>query len=267
MNRRFRQTDDCEELNIWPAFTDLMSNAFMILLLFLLIVIVKSVLSARNLEPLLISLAGNKHQVADYARKIEILQAKVNKTEQLEQQVASLQKQLHSAKQLTDTPPIILIKDEGAYRFESGSAELPQPMYKYVWTKIVPEIEQKTKEYNINTVEIIGHTDGQANGGTISNLDQNLENVATGSLPVRNLKAGSNADLGLMRSLELVRVLRYIQTKEGRLKGLKFRAYSAAQLILPSGEFALPTSAQQEDSTRRRIEIRFTRLGEVTEVK
>lgn len=140
-------------------------------------------------------------------------------------------------------------------------------MYKYIWMKIVPEIERKTREYNINTVEIIGHTDGQVNGSAISNLDQNLEEVASGGLPVRNLKAGSNADLGLMRSLELVRVLRYIQTKEGRLKGLKFRAYSAAQLTLPNGEFALVPIARQEDSTRRRIEIRFTRLGELTEVK
>jgi hypothetical protein len=70
-----------------------------------------------------------------------------------------------------------------------------------------------------------------------------------------------------MRALELVRVLRYIQKKEGRLKGLQFRPYSAAQLILPNGEFVSPSSDRKEDSTRRRIEIRFTRLGEVREVK
>lgn len=218
MNRRSRHTDYNEDLNIWSAFTDLMSNAFMILLFLLLIVSVKYTVSQ----------ISNKN---------------------------------------TRTPPIIIIKDEGAYRFASGSAELPQPMYNYIWTKIVPEIERKTKEYNINTVEIIGHTDGQANGSAISNLDQNLENVANSDVPIQNLKAGSNADLGLMRSLALVRVLRYIQTKEHRLQGLKFRAYSAAQLILPSGEFAQPSIAHQEDATRRRIEIRFTRLGEVTEVK
>jgi outer membrane protein OmpA-like peptidoglycan-associated protein len=218
MPRRSQNHHYNEDLNIWSAFTDLMSNAFMILLFLLLIVSVKYTVSQ----------ISNKN---------------------------------------TRTPPIILIKDEGAYRFASGSAELPQPMYNYIWTKIVPEIERKTKEYNINTVEIIGHTDGQANGSAISNLDQNLENVANGDVPIQNLKAGSNADLGLMRSLALVRVLRYIQTKEHRLQGLKFRAYSAAQLILPSGEFAQPSIAHQEDATRRRIEIRFTRLGEVTEVK
>ncbi len=253
MNRRYRHTDSHEDLNIWPAFTDLMSNAFMILILFLLITIVKSAISQKNLQQPL--------------SNIEDLQLKANKTNELEQQVTSLQRQLHSVKQLTDTPPIILIKDEGAYRFASGSADLPQPMYHYIWTKIVPEIERETKQYNINTVEVIGHTDGQVNGSGTSNLDLNLENIASGNLPVQNLKAGSNADLGLMRSLALVRVLRYIQTKEGRLQGLKFRAYSAAQLILPNGEFAPPPTSRQEDSTRRRIEIRFTRLGEVTFVK
>lgn len=64
---------------------------------------------------------------------------------------------------------------------------------------VVPEIELHTKEYNINTVEIIGHTDGQANGKVGSNLDQTLESVANNGLPISNLKAGSNADLGLMR--------------------------------------------------------------------
>lgn len=267
MNRRSRHTDLNEDLNIWSAFTDLMSNAFMILILFLLLTIVKSAISQNNLEQTLSDLGNNKDKAVELAKKIEDLQAKANKTNELERQIASLQQQLQSVNQLTGAPPIILIKDEGAYRFASGSAELPQPMYNYIWTKIVPEIERKTKEYNINTVEVIGHTDGQANGSAISNLDQNLENVASGGLPVYNLKAGSNADLGLMRSLALVRVLRYIQTKEHRLQGLKFRAYSAAQLILPSGEFAQPSIAHQEDATRRRIEIRFTRLGEVREVK
>jgi hypothetical protein len=68
-----------------------------------------------------------------------------------------------------------------------------------------------------------------------------------------------------MRALAVVRLLRDIQTQNGRLKGLKFRAYSAAQLILPNGDFA-PVN-RTPDATRRRIEIRFTRLGEPIQVK
>ncbi|MEY3401687.1 MAG: hypothetical protein RLZZ86_1302 [Cyanobacteriota bacterium] len=214
MARRSRYTEYNEDLNVWPAFTDLMSNAFMILVLFLFLTIIISQISG---------------------------------------------------KKSTDTPPIIVIKDEGAYRFASGSAEISQEMLNYILKQIVPEIETRTKEYGINVVEIIGHTDGQANGQVTSNLDVNLENVVSGNIPVGNLQAGSNADLGLMRALSVVKALRDIQTKENRLSGLSFRAYSAAQLILPNGQFA--AIARQDDVTRRRIEIRFTRLGEVQEVR
>ncbi|AFZ30213.1 hypothetical protein Glo7428_1655 [Gloeocapsa sp. PCC 7428] len=161
-------------------------------------------------------------------------------------------------------PPILVIEDEGAYRFASGSAEIPPAMNAYIKNKIVPEIERNTKEYQINVVEIIGHTDGQGNGNATNNLDQNLEKVANASIPVSQLKAGSNADLGLMRALAVVRILHDLQSK-GQLKGLKFRAYSAAQLILPDGNFA--SVNRKPDATRRRIEIRFTRPGEPIKVK
>ena len=130
---------------------------------------------------------------------------------------------------------------------------------------MVDEIESNAKAYQIDVVEVIGHTDGQPNGGIYSNLDENLVKVARGQIPTQNLHAGSNADLGLMRALELVRVLRSIQQQGSRLKGLEFRAYSAAQLISPTGE--LTTSNKQSDPKRRRIEIRFTRLGKVTNVQ
>ena len=68
-----------------------------------------------------------------------------------------------------------------------------------------------------------------------------------------------------MRALELVRALRFIQQQETRLKGLEFRAYSAAQLISPKG--GVTPINQQSDPKRRRIEIRFTRLGKVTNVQ
>jgi hypothetical protein len=41
------------------------------------------------------------------------------------------------------------------------------------------------------------------------------------------LKAGSNADLGLMRSLAVVKELLKIQ-KQNKMPGVQFRAYSAA---------------------------------------
>ena len=219
MRHRSRSIDSNEDLNIWPAFTDLMSNAFMILILLLSLALVKSLISNASSE----------------------------------------------TKTPIGAPPILVIEDKGAYRFASGSAEIPQPMSTYIWSKIVPEIERKTKEYRINVVEVIGHTDGQANGSKNSNLDLNLEKVASAKEPVSSLHSGSNADLGLMRALAVVRVLRDIQTKNGKMKKIKFRAYSAAQLILPNGDFA--SLNRNPDATRRRIEIRFTRPGKPIKVK
>ncbi|MBD2569018.1 flagellar motor protein [Anabaena lutea] len=244
MARRSRYTEYNEDLNVWPAFTDLMSNAFMILVLFLFLTIIISQLTKKPPQ--------NSVNLAV-------------KVKQLEQQIKYLKAQIKPQKQLTDTPPIIIIKDEGDYRFASGSAEIPLKMSNYILRQIVPEIENRTKQYGINVVEIIGHTDGQPNGNLTSNLDLNLENIVSGNLPVGKLQAGSNADLGLMRALSVVKVLRDTQKKEGKLSGLSFRAYSAAQLILPNGQFA--GIARKEDVTRRRIEIRFTRLGEVREVR
>jgi flagellar motor protein MotB len=222
MRQRSRQINSYEELNIWSAFTDLMSNTFMIAILFLLLAIIKSTIAQITLDK-------------------------------------------HTGNLPTSAPPIIVIEDNEAYRFASGSAEIPPSMIAYIKNKIVPEIDRNTKLYKINVVELIGHTDGQVNGGGTSNLDLNLEKVAHAKESVNNLQSGSNADLGLMRALSVVRLLQDIQTQTGRLKGLKFRAYSAAQLILPNGDFA--TTSRQADASRRRIEIRFTRLGEVTKVK
>ena len=204
MARRRQVNDYHEELNISTAFTDLMSNAFMILLLFLLLFIMRSFIN--------------------------------------------------------QTPPIILIPDDPKHRFDSGSAIINPSFYNYIATKIFPEIERASKQYNIDVIEVIGHTDGQPNGNIASNLDLNLENVARGGLELEKLQAGSNADLGLMRALAVVQQLRNIQVKDKKLPGLSFRAYSAAQLILPSGEFA--PVVRESDQNRRRIEIRFTRLGE-----
>jgi flagellar motor protein MotB len=213
MVRHSRYLDRQEDLNVWPAFTDLMANAFMIFGLLLLLATLKSASSQIN-------------------QKI---------------------------------PPIIIIEDEKSYRFASGSAEIPPQMDNYIREKIVPEIEKNAQQYRINVVEVIGHTDGQPRSTLESNLDLNIEKAASGEMPVTSLEAGSNADLGLTRAVAVVRVLRDLQSQPGRLKGLNFRAYSAAQLILPNGKFA--SVDREPDQTRRRIEIRFTRLGTLTKVK
>jgi len=50
MPRRFRETNDSEFLDVFPAFTDLMSNAFMILSLFLLLALIEAYRLNHNLS-------------------------------------------------------------------------------------------------------------------------------------------------------------------------------------------------------------------------
>lgn len=248
MGRHSRHSESSEDLNIWSAFTDLMSNAFIILSLFLLLTIVRSVLLKSASEATETRVIQLNKQVANLQKE---LQQKNNQVTELEVQINRLK-----------SPPLIVIRDSQERKFESGSAELSKGLRRFIEADLVNKIEGQAKEYNGYVVEVIGHTDGQVNNQSFSNLDEILEKVASGSEPISNLKPGSNADLGLMRALAVVKVLQDIQRSRGRLKGLKFRAYSAAQLFLPQQGGYAPIN-RNSDETRRRIEIRFTPPGKV----
>ena len=131
-------------------------------------------------------------------------------------------------------------------------------MKKYVREKVIPEIEKTIKEKKgaIDFIQVIGHTDGQANN-KVSNLDQNIEAIANGKNTINTLNPGSNADLGLMRALAVIQEIQ----KTKRFNNIKFRAYSAGQLYLSSGDLA-PVN-RKADETRRRIEIRFIPPGKI----
>ena len=277
--RSRRNIEKLEDFNVWPAFADLMSNSFMIVSFLLLLAILKPLVSIASLrateETLRKELAEASSRSVSAERQVLLLEGTVSSLEQSNQRLTAqnqglasqnqnLQVKLEDELKTPKAPPIIVIQDTGEYQFQSGSAQLPNALGTYVRNSLVPEIEANAAQYKIDVVEVIGHTDGQPNNGG-SNLDRNLENVAAGRTPVGNLAPGSNADLGLMRALAVVQILQDIQKKENRLKGLEFRPYSAAQLVLPTG--GLAGSDRNPDAKRRRIEIRFTRLGKVTNVE
>lgn len=203
MKRRTYYRNESEELNVFPAFTDLMTNAFMILSLFLL---------------------------------MALLQAQY------------LNRKLQAA------APIIIDEQSGNFKFKSGSAELNSDLKNYISQVIIPNIESITKTHDIEFIQVIGHTDGQGID-SVGNLDKMLEKVANREVSVTTLKAGSNADLGLMRALAVIQEIKKVE----QLKKIEFRAFSAAQLYLPSGELASLDRKNNED--RRRIEIRFIPPG------
>ncbi|MDJ0899002.1 MAG: flagellar motor protein [Xenococcus sp. MO_188.B8] len=275
-----------KNLNIWPSFTDLMANAFMIISLFLLLALFKSLFLKYTAEETEINLDASKQQVRILKRQVAALENELsnrntvisnrnNTIDRLSKTSSNLQALLQSSNErieivtaenqrLKSAPPVVLIQDSGEYQFASGSASLPEELQSYITTDLVNLIEQISQQNNLYVVEIIGHTDGQVNFNSFSNLDQQLEAVAQGKKSINSLTPGSNADLGLMRSLEVVKKLQEVQ-KQGRLPGVEFRAYSAAQLQLPSGEFA--SENRQPNARRRRIEIRFSPLGKAETIR
>jgi len=210
MSRRTYYRDEDKSVDVYPAFTDLMSNAFMILSLFLLLALFQSYNLISKLEE-----ANRKLQTAT---------------------------------------PIVIDEKSGKFKFQSGSAELNPALKTYIRQRIIPAIETITKDREIDFIQVIGHTDGQEIQKT-SNLDKNIESVASRKQSVKMLVPGSNTDLGLMRALAVVQEIE----STGKLKNVKFRAFSAGQLYLPSGKLAAVN--RDADASRRRIEIRFIPPG------
>ena len=287
VKRRFLVPEaNSNNLNIWPSFTDLMANAFMIISLFLLIALFKSLFLKYTAEETEINLDVSEKKARILKRQVvalenelksrnNIISDKNNTIDRLKRTSSNLQALLQNSderieiieaenRRLKSAPPVVVIQDSGEYQFASGSASLPVELRSYIATDLVNLIEEISQQNNLYVVEIIGHTDGQVNFNSVSNLDQQLEAVAKGQKPINSLTPGSNADLGLMRSLEVVKQLQAAQ-KQGRLAGVKFRAYSAAQLQLPSGEFA--SENRRPNARRRRIEIRFSPLGKAETIR
>ncbi len=281
--RKIRSYEATESLNVWPSFTDLMANAFMIISLFLLLALFKSLFLKYTAQETKQSLSDTERQVRLLQREIATLENELGEStsnvRQLKKASSELQRLLLNSneqsrsredilqsqiKRLKSAPPVVVIQDSGGYQFDSGSANLPQELKSYITKDLVNRIEKISQQRNLYVVEIIGHTDGQVNFGG-GNLDQQLEKVAQGKEPVDSLKPGSNADLGLMRALEVVKELQTVQEQTGKLKGVQFRAYSAAQIQLPNGDFAQVN--RQGDPNRRRIEIRFSPLGKAETVQ
>ncbi len=281
--RKIRSYEAVENLNVWPSFTDLMANAFMIISLFLLLALFKSLFLKYAADQTEQNLSDTERQVRLLQRELATIENELGEStsdvRQLRKTSSELQKLLLDSNQrsqnridflesriqrLQSAPPVVVIQDSGGYQFDSGSAKLPDNLKDYITMDLVDRIERVSQERNLYVVEIIGHTDGQVNFGS-GNLDRQLEAVAQGKQPIDTLKPGSNADLGLMRALEVVKQLQSVQEKTGRLEGVEFRAYSAAQIQLPTGDFS--PASRQPDASRRRIEIRFSPLGKAETIR
>jgi outer membrane protein OmpA-like peptidoglycan-associated protein len=152
-----------------------------------------------------------------------------------------------------EKPPLLRLTEKESFRFGTGSYAL-NPQFKAALDSRLPWIQEQIKKYRIDSVEVIGHTDGQPSPGS-SNLDLLLPKA--GSSPnLKGYQSGSNTDLGLLRALA---VSNYLKGKlaESGIKDITMRPYSAGSLIAIDGAYTPADTKDRAD--RRRIELRFTR--------
>jgi flagellar motor protein MotB len=150
-------------------------------------------------------------------------------------------------------PPIIRMSEADGYFFKSGSAELSPGFQETLLTKTPIEILNYIRKYDVDIIEVVGHTDERPIGlRQFSNLDRDLLPVLKSEAGVISLVPADNAGLGLARAVAVVSVLR----QSPLLAGYKLIPLSGAQLVNTDETLAIspsPGDIQQ----RRRIEIRL----------
>lgn len=173
-------------------------------------------------------------------------------------------------RQLHDQPPNIQFSEQKEdYKFGSGSSSMGSKFidglrnneFKQLANEIIAR--QNEGRVKVDTLEIIGHTDGLPFSGG-GNLDQGLPNVLVGTGKISTLFPGSNNDLGLLRALAVREQWEDFISEHAEnkiLRSIEIRCYSAGQTILPYPQGSPDAEDFRHDDARaRRIEMRLTRL-------
>ena len=148
-------------------------------------------------------------------------------------------------------PPIINLSEAGGYYFATGSAELTPSFATELRTLVTDKLLEIAEAYDVDVIEVIGHTDEQPVNRSASNLDRSLASVTTGG-SAGVLQWADNAGLGLARALSVVERL----SADPRLKSFRILPLSAAQLINTDGRIT-HWDNHGDVRERRRIEIRM----------
>lgn len=149
-------------------------------------------------------------------------------------------------------PPIIRLSDADKNSFTVGSAELAPDFEKKIREIIIPQLLSMSKEYQVDVIEVVGHTDEQPISSRVSNLDKELLSVFRGEREIKTLVPADNAGLGLTRAVAVVEALR----KDKSLDHLRILPLSGAQLI-QLNETLSKGAIKADERERRRIEIRL----------
>jgi flagellar motor protein MotB len=151
-----------------------------------------------------------------------------------------------------DWPPMINLSEAGGYYFATGSADLTPEFATALASVVVNRLLQIADEFDVDVIEVIGHTDEQPVTNRVSNLDRTLAPVTLGETPAGVLQWADNAGLGLARALAVVKVL----ATDPRLRAFRILPLSGAQLI-GTDQRLTRWDGQGDVRERRRIEIRM----------
>jgi outer membrane protein OmpA-like peptidoglycan-associated protein len=170
-------------------------------------------------------------------------------------------------------PPIITLSEAGGFYFKTGSAELSAPFRGALLTTIPDDIYRNIQKYDVDVIEVVGHTDEQAFGVRPtapsapiadassppvmpvrqSNLDRFLPTILRDGGDISRLTPVDNAGLGLARAVSVVSVLR----QSPKLASFKMIPLSGAQLVNTDETLAISKTPGGDVAQRRRIEIRL----------
>jgi flagellar motor protein MotB len=150
-------------------------------------------------------------------------------------------------------PPIIRLSEADGNFFRTGSAELSPEFREKLMNSTPGQIAALIKKYDVDVIEVVGHTDEQPVGIRQSNLDRGLVPVLRNYADVTSLVPADNAGLGLARAVSVVGVL----SRSPLLSRYKLIPLSGAQLVNTDETLAIDGSFPGDIQERRRIEIRL----------
>lgn len=154
-----------------------------------------------------------------------------------------------------DWPPMIRLSEADGHYFALGKAGLSPEFATYLVREVVPALVERMKKYDVDVIEVVGHTDQVPMNGLLSTLDADLRNALVGEVPVDDLVSGDNAGLGIARAVAVAKVL----LNDNRLNGIQILPLSGAQLTTLDEKLDTNPQGDANVKERRRIEIRMRR--------
>ena len=196
---------------------------------------------------------------AALASAVDSLAAEHNMSKPTPQEIVALMEKALTPKPADDEhrsghhwPPIISLSEADGYFFATGSAQLTPGFARELRGAVTGRLLQIAETFDVDVIEVIGHTDEQPISSHGSNLDRRLTSVTSGDSDVGALQWADNAGLGLARALSVVELL----SSDPRLRKFRILPLSAAQMIGTDGRLTR-WDDRGDVRERRRIEIRM----------